>query len=219
MKKFYGIMIVLAGVMLFSGCSGKTQIEFVKENMSEITECYFYGKCDDFEITISGGQREEPYVYDGISNEKCDFSLVNATANCSGDKVAFVFTINDESFNAVLEMNMMTGTYMTDIEKSLCENDVICVKYKNTQIQLECLSSTFNIGYEKALEIATTEFSEEITNLISEDKFQGECYLKVLDKLTNNFDDRFWCFSICDRKGQHLNCIISTENGEIIAKT
>jgi len=89
----------------------------------------------------------------------------------------------------------------------------------NTQITLDCLSKDFKIDYNKAIDIGVNEFSNDITSMMQKDEFKGECYLKILDNLSNGFDSRFWCFSIVNEEGEHLNCVIDVETGEITAKT
>jgi hypothetical protein len=209
---------ILPLALLFTGC-GQNQTDIVKAQMSEITYDYFYGKCDEFEISISSGEREEPYAYDGVSQEKCDFALVVVDLNTTIEKLNMTFSINGDASSVVLEYNYKTGTHMIDLEKRLDSDDIISVKYGNTQISIDCLSNEFAINYEKAIEIGVNEFSENITNLMQSGELKAEVYLKVLDNLSNNFDKSFWCFSIVDEKGQHLNCIIDTENGNIVART
>ena len=218
MKKVLLSLGVLPVVLLFSGCS-KSQVELVKENMSEITYTYFYGKCDEFEISLSSGEREEPYVYNGKNEQMYDFGLVVAKLKTDKEKESMIFSINGDATSEVLEYNMVTGTYMLDLERSFDEGDLISVKYGNTQITLDCLSKEFKVGYDKAIDIGVNEFSEEISKMLQKDELKAECYLKILDNLSNGFDSRFWCFSIVNEEGEHLNCVIDVESGEITAKT
>ena len=204
--------------LLMTGC-GQSQYDMAISKMSEITYSYFYGKCDTFEISISSGEREEPYVYDGKSQEKCDFALVTAKINTNSEKINMTFSINGEASSQILEYNIMTGTYMVDLEQQLDADDQISVKYGNTQISVDCKSKEFAIGYQKAIEIGVNEFSEDMTKVTESGEFKAECYLKILDNISNNYDSSFWCFSIVDEKSQHLNCIIDTQTGNIVART
>ena len=218
MKKVWLSLGVLPLAFTLVGCS-KSQVEVVKEKMSEITYVYFYGKCDEFELSLSSGEREEPYVYNGKNEQMCDFGLVVAKLDCNKEKESMIFSINGNATSEVLEYNVVTGTYMIDLERQFDEDDVISVKYGNTQITLDCLSKDFNIDYNKAIDIGVNEFSNDITSMMQKDEFKGECYLKILDNLSNGFDSRFWCFSIVNEEGEHLNCVIDVETGEITAKT
>jgi len=220
MKKIWlGVGSMLIPLALCaSGCS-QSQLDRAKENISEITYNYFYGKCDDFEISISSGEREEPYVYDGKSAGKCDFALVVARINGKNEKEPITFSINGDASSQMLEYNLMTGTYMLDLEKELMAEDVISVKYGNSQITLDNLAKDFAVDYNKAIEIGVNEFSEEINGMIEKEEFKAECYLKILDNLSNGYDTRFWCFSIVNEQGEHLNCVIDIMSGEIVART
>lgn len=218
MKKKLLPLLALPCCLMLAGCS-PNYIQMTKDNMSEITESYFYGECDAFKVSISSGTREDPYVYDGVCKESCVFALVNMDLPSSRDKESVTFTINGESSSVIVEYNHVTSTYMADLEKSIAGDSVISVKYGNTEIALNQSSNNFSIDYGKAIEIGVNEFREEIVSLVQKDELKAECYLKVLDKLTNSYEDPFWCFTIVDQKGNHLNCIIDITTGEVLART
>ena len=217
MKKFL-LLGFIPCFMLLSGCSVNF-VELAKENMSEITTAYFYGKCEEFEISLSSGKREEPYVYDGKNSDVCDFSLVVMNLDSDKDSEVVTFSINGEAISQVLEFNMMTGTYMVDLEREIQEDAIISVKYGNVQINLECKSKNFTVDVNKAIEIGVNEFVEDIEKMLVKSELKAECYLKVLDNLSNGYDKCFWCFSIVDEKGNHFNAIIDTDSGKVLART
>ena len=218
MKKKLLPLIALPCCLMFAGCS-PNYIQMTKDNMSEITEVYFYGECNDYKVSLSSGQREEPYVYDGVSKESCKFALINMELSSSRDKESVTFTINGEANTVVVEYNPITSTYMADLEKVVEKESVISVKYGNTEISLNQSSNNFAVDYNKAIEIGVNEFNEEIISLVQKDELKAECYLKVLDKLTNSYEEPFWCFTVVDQKGNHLNCIIDVTTGEVLART
>lgn len=218
MKKKFLLLSILPLTILLGGCSVNYN-QIAKENMSEITDAYFYGKCDEFEISLSSGQRENPYVYDGKHNESCDFALVVMNLNSKNDKESVVFSIDGSAQSCVVEFNPITGTFMADLEKKLTQDDNVSVKFGNTQITLDCLSKDFKVDVDRAIEIGVSEFQENIENMFEKDNFKAECYLKVLDNLSNGYDKCFWCFSVVDANQNHYNVIIDTENGNILAKT
>jgi len=217
MKKYIPLF-VLPLVLILGGCS-TNYVELAKENMSEITNAYFYGKCDEFEISLSSGRREEPYIYDGKNGDICDFALVTMDLNSEKDKEIVVFSINSNAFSCVLEYNAITGTFMADLEREISEDDNISVKFENSQINLICQSKDFQVDGNKAIEIGVNEFFEDFENMIEKQELKAECYLKILDNLSNGFEKSFWCFTIVDTKGNHFNVIIDTNSGNILAKT
>lgn len=219
MKKFVlgAVCLSLPFAFLLGGCS-PNKLEVVRENISEITYDYFYGKCDEFEIAISSGEREEPYSYDGQTSPKCDFALAVVRLDSTKEREMLTFSINGDAESQIFEYNIMTGTFMYDFERRFSADDVIAVKYGNTQITLDNISKEFEIDCEKAFEIGVSTFDEEISSLFEKEDFKAECYLKILDNLSNNFDNRYWCFSIVNEEGEHLNCIIDLSSGEVVAK-
>ena len=218
MKKMLLPLLALPCCFLLGGCS-TNYIQMTKDNMSEMTTSYFYGECQDFRVSLSSGEREEPYVYDGVSKEKCEFALINIDLSSTRDKESITFTIDGQADSVVVEYNPITSTFMADLEKKVEKESVISVKYGNTEISLSQSVKDFAIDCDKAIEVGVNEFNEEISSLIQSGQFKGECYLKILDKLTNNYEDPFWCFTIVDQKGNHLNCIIDVTTGEVLAKT
>ena len=218
MKKILLPLAIAPAMFLLTGCSVSVQ-DLVKTNMSESTYSYFYGKCDEFEMSISSGEREEPYAFDGQSREKCDFALAVMKLDSKKESESVVISINGDASSYLFEYNIVTGTYMFDLEKEILEDSSISVKYGNTEISLDCLSSEFEIAYEEALAIGVNEFAEELSGMLEKNELKCECYLKVLDNMSGEYNARFWCFSICDVKGYHYNCIIDVSSGKIVART
>lgn len=216
-KKLFGLAF-LPLCMLIGGCS-PNKIEIARENLSEVTNTYFYNSCEEFSVAISSGNRENPYVYDGKSCAKVNFALVEVKMPSKKERESFVFSIDGDAFSVNLEYNFMTDSFMVDLERELHENAAINMKYGNTQISVPCVSNEFQINCERALEIGMSELAEEFDNMMVQGKFQGECYLKILDNFSKNNDERFWCFSLVNTKGEHINCVIDVNNGEVVART
>ena len=62
------------GVLLLVGCSLDVKTLSL-EHVSEKTELYFTG-VGEFKASLSSGEREDPYAYDGVKNKTVDYSLV-----------------------------------------------------------------------------------------------------------------------------------------------
>ena len=211
MKKVFVMLLFLP--MILMGCGNRDN---VRENMSEITDIYFVGECNGDYASISVGQREEPYIKDGYSQKKCDFALVclNVSTQYENMRMSAVIKINEEKHNILLEM--VGGSYMFDLERTLKSEDKISLIYGERTIDFVNKSGEFAIDQEKALEIGKQELKKQLDHYTKR-SFEAECYLRVLGKETPEFNELFWCFTVVGRDEKVYNCIFSVSDGTIIA--
>ncbi len=209
MKKV--IMLILILPLIMVGCAKQDNI---KENMSEITDLYFVGEANGDYASISVGKREEPYIKDGISQKKCDFALVclNLSNNIYENmRLSAVIKINEEKHNVLLEL--VGGSYMFDLERTLKSEDKILLSYGENTINFVNKGVEFGIDQEKALEIGQKELKTQIDHYT---KRGFEAYLRVLGKENPEFNELFWCFTLVGRDEKVYNCIFSVKDGTII---
>jgi len=221
MKKF-GILVLMLGMFgaILSGC-GKKTVEFVYENMSEKTEVYFYGETTEVYASISSGKREETYLMNGISERKVDFALlaVNFYNEALGDVINVTLKIGEKETTVSLERNSINNTYMVDLEKRLLGDESISMDYMEEHIEFANVSKDFKIGANKAIEIASKELSKFIMKEKKMSSLNSECYLRVLDKRANNFDEMFWVFTVVNIKNENYSVVISTVDGSVLSKS
>lgn len=221
MKRKIFLCFLLVGVsLMFFGC-GNNILKLVKDNMSEITEVYYYAEKQNFSVSISYGKRENEYITDGKSEDKVDFCLLSLNLKeTSKDEIKTAkIIIDDNETSLELLRNPKNGAYMVDIEKKLSGSEKIDFIFENKSTTLQALSNDFKINHNKALEIAVGELEKEINKEKSYNNLNGECYLRVLNKDVNNLTLPYWCFTVFNTKGEDFSVIISTEDGSILAKT
>lgn len=217
MKKLFVCGILGVSSLMLFGCGSQVdRLTLVQENMSEKSEVYFFSDNLNLPISIASGVREDPYGYDGESNDKCEFALIIARLDNSDNEYVTV-NIDGEEKQVLLEFNYRTGTHMADLEQTLTGNEVITVKFLDEEANLVCKSNDFKVDANQALEIGTENLSSFIDSLRSGNNFNGECYLKLLDNISGGFSDIFWLFSVYSADGEMQNVIISTENGSVLA--
>ncbi len=216
-KIILGAMIALAGIALF-GCA--STVDYVRENMSEWTKVYYYGAGENFYVTLSSGERESTYLVNGKSEENVGFALVSVVLNENeGQVIKATVSIDGEESLEELEINGLSTAYMVDLERELSGDEEIVITYNDESVTLTNLSENFSVSDEQAIEIATAELVEQITAMKSGVTLNSECYLRVLDKQANDFEEVFWCFTVVDINGQSSSVIISTTDGSVLAKT
>lgn len=221
MKKVGAVALGLLAVCLLSTGCGKETMDFVKENMSETVDVYFFGETPEVYGTISSGERELDYCVDGRSGEVTDYSLfsINFYNEVFGAVIKVNLTIDGVTSEVEMELNTLNNTYMTDLGEKLSGEEEISVEYMGENFEMENVSKDFAVGADEAIEIASNELSDAILRAKKYSNLNAECYLRVMDKRMNNFQDMFWCFTVVNVNGENFSIIISTVDGSVLAKS
>ncbi len=188
--------------------------------MSEQTDVYYFGENDKFYCSISSGKREETYLMDGRSGKNVDFALVRfdlSTPRTNKILKAKV-SIDEVEKDVELEINSLESEYLCDLCQHLSGAEKISIEFEGQKQDLQNLSKDFSVDSEKALEIASKEMGDNILKVKSYNVLNAECYLSVMDKKANNFDQIYWCFTVLNVNNESFSIIISTKDGSVLAK-
>lgn len=220
MKKLivvFSLVFILFGV---AGC-GKTINNHVEENMSEITKDFYFGENDSFYATLSVGERESSYLYNGQSTESVDFALLTLTFKNGSSLNTVEVVLNDgaNSYDVELMSDDMSVDFMADIVNLFSFGEAFTLTYNNENVELTRISDEFGIDYQEALNIACENLKEELESCKIYNNFNAECYLRVLREKENNFDNLYWCFTCLNYEGESFSIVFSTVDGEILAKS
>ena len=220
MKKLivaFSLVFILFGA---AGC-GKTINNHVKENMSEITKDFYFGENDSVYATLSVGERESSYLYNGQSTESVDFALLTLTFKNGSSLNTVEVVLNDgtNSYDVELMSDDMSVDFMADIVNLFSFGEAFTLSYNNENVELTRISDEFGIDYQEALNIACENLKEELESCKIYNNFNAECYLRVLREKENNFDNLYWCFTCLNYEGESFSIVFSTVDGEILAKS
>lgn len=220
MKKLivaFSLVFILFGV---AGC-GKTINNHVEENMSEITKDFYFGENDSVYATLSVGERESSYLYNGQSTESVDFALLTLTFKNGSSLNTVEVVLNDgaNSYDVELMSDDMSVDFMADIVNLFSFGEAFTLTYNNENVELTRISDEFGIDYQEALNIACENLKEELESCKIYNNFNAECYLRVLREKENNFDNLYWCFTCLNYEGESFSIVFSTVDGEILAKS
>ncbi len=212
-------VIIFLGVALF-GC-GTSIVTRVEKNMAERTDVYYFGVGDNFYASIASGEREKDYFINGkCDDEKVDFALltIKTTADSTKKVLSVEVVIDGEkkSFQ-LLKRPDADNTFQTDMELNLSGDEKISLMFDGENLDLENESKKFAIDSKKAIEIATVQLADKITECKKGNNLGAEGYLRVLDKKANNFDDMFWCFTVVNVEQKSYSVVISTVDGSVKA--
>ncbi len=217
MKKF--AMFLICFVCLFScgGCENKIGSKQILNNMAEITSVYYFGENEDFYCVVECGEREEPYILNGVREKVVPFALLTISffGGNDNDVLSVNLLVDEKQILVECEKNQMNGDFVCDTELELSGNEKICVSFENYSIELVAVSNDFVCDKNQIIDIVCKNFQEELSTFF---ECGCECYLKVLNGKKNGFDDFFWCFSCVNTKNKNFSAVISTTTGEIVAK-
>ena len=180
MKKTIILMIFISIFSLFlTACNSFIDIE---KNLSEKTELYFEGKNDIGETfgSISVGEREDPYMLDGVHRKMTGYSLVVIRIKDNAkQEIETQIVVNEKSQNIVLYFNPMNNSYMNDLGYKIKETDEVFLKYNNDCIKFDLTSKNFKIDDKKALNLIKKQYFDQIkAKFYENNQLKAECYLK-----------------------------------------
>lgn len=221
MKKIVVLMLICFSLFMVPfGCAINLDTA-VEKNMSEIRKNVFEGKNDDVKVTFMSGEREDPYEYDGVSEKKCDFGIFTVYFNefVGSLKVPFIATINEQKFEGVLEKHPFNESYMVDIGNVASDDAEIIISINNEPaIVLENISSSWEISWQDALELGKQYLNDELNEIISNGKFNAECYLKPITDEDFISGQYFWAFSVINTKYQRYIVVFDVNSGDLLVK-
>ncbi len=223
MKKLFIGTILVAICLVFTAC-GTDKVDLALSNLAEVRYNVFSGENDRFTATFMSGQRENPYIVNGICQERVDFGMLTIKFKTADRPMVaqYRLTVNDKEYTGNLEYNNYDGTLMVDIQQVVADDATIKLTVITDQEEISCdiapKTTNLEITWRSALEIALAECSEQYKNYISKGKLNGEVYVKIITDLNASFDTYYWYVSIVGTNGSTIGVIIDPHTGQVIAK-
>lgn len=221
MKLFF---LLICTMFIFSSCQTKYE-NWLKDNTSEIRDYLFEGFCEDFEVSLTVGQREKNYIVNGESSELVDFGVLSFVLDEDIDvdinSAKFVLFVGTKKFEGDLQENPFDHSLMADIQTNLSSANNISVNLiSNNYLRstsLNCVNANWNIKSSDIYSIISKKMKNEIKSFVKNNNFEGEVYIKIINDADKNVQDYYWYVCIIGRKGERLSAIISHKNSEILA--
>lgn len=216
MKK--NLFVYLMCTFSFFMCFGCNKNVVSEKNVSERVETYFNGVANGFKASISSGQRENPYIYNGVTAPFVDFAVLTIVCDCANASIDVQITINEKCQNIRLEVDTVTGHFLTDLETKLKEGDVVTLNYAGESLTLSCMSKDFNLSWKDSFEKGMMVFKDDLQKLCSSGTLMAEIYLRVLDNAEDEFNRIYWYFYVYAQNGTTYSCVIDPKSGEVVVK-
>ena len=213
------VIIFLCSICLL-GC--KIDIKTcVLESCSEIRSVVFEAKTNDFRVSYTSGERENPYYYDGKSQPRCDFGIITLyfSALQAYIKVPFEIDIDGRVSNGYLEKNPFNECYMLDLETKVQDSSRIKIKIDEFEyVELQNLSSNWEIDYSEAIDVGIKELKSDFESLRVKNKLNCECYIKPITEESYSGSAYFWSFSFINQKLEKKYVVFDVNSGEMLVK-
>ncbi len=215
MKKFLLVFMLAILSLSMVGCNKKVKIE---DCISEQTQIYFQASSENVNGNLCVGKREETFIYDGNHTKNVDFSLITLKFKVQPlkNEVEAKLSVNNVESDILFELNPMDHSYMVDLGYALKEDDTILLTFLDYNLKFENVSKNFGIQYDEAINIAITEFGDDLKEFYNKGSFDGECYLQIYD--FNKDNNLYWTFTVMGKNKKVLNVIIDTKDGSIYLK-
>lgn len=229
MRRCLKNIVICFFIVLFSfglaACAAKEIFEYSKANISEIRTNLFIGKTENAIVTFTSGYREEEYLIDGKSTENVPFGVITAIIlndNKFNITKNFVATINGNNYQGEFEINPYDNSLVYDIQESIEDWAIISISIILDElyetINLENISSSWNMTSLDALEIACENFKSELKKYVKENMFNMEVYIKILFDFENLDNPYFWLVSFVGTDNKDISIVLDINSGEILSK-
>ncbi len=224
-KKFALFTLLAVMICCFSAC-GKNNID-LNNHIIEKRENLFVANDNLYSVSLSTGEREKDYKFDGIVTEMVPFAVLTLTRienlPLAVDTYSYIVTINDQSYSGFLEKANNDNSYLTDLEVSITGEETINVSISFTGYtfnkNLENISSNFQVDSNAAIKIAQKELKENLNNLTNDKNVKIEVVMKIMkDFSSEELKNYYWYVGIISTNGETLGILVDANTGNIIAK-
>ena len=93
MKKFFCFVTVI--ILCFYSCACSSLVKRREGSISELRDELMVSECEKDKVTLISGKRENPFVVDGKSGDKIDFTVVTFYPNTASENARFTYSFDD----------------------------------------------------------------------------------------------------------------------------
>lgn len=220
-QKFSFLIVVMMCATLFCACDTDLTKTYIS-HIADIRTTFFEGQTENFIVTLTTGQRESPYVLDGIANPLMDFGILTIYPKSTVQNSSFTYCIEiaGEAKEGEFEKSPYDSSFAADIERQVPENAEIFVYIKDGATveisKLECVSCRFAIDSNKAVKIAIESEKQSLTEFLQNSNY--EIYVKVVADNSGEIGEKFWYVMFLREDGKEYAFIIDPNSCAVLAK-
>ena len=228
MKKFLiATLSIIIGTTGLIGLLQPTQTQLAIRNLSEVRYNLFQGKNENFNATFMTGEREEPYILNGVADNLVDFGVITVnfltdTSSLMGAPT-YKLTIGEEFYEGNLEQDPYKKNYVADIGVKVPDNSQVYLLVEwdtlYQTVKLDPISVDWQVNWEQALDIAVKKIGEQqFNNLIKEGKLLAEVQVQIIADLSGTIGDYYWYVNIYGKNGSILSLVIDPNTGTVVSE-
>ena len=210
-KKILALGMLGLGLVGLTACGKQTNIN-LDNLVIEQRENLFVAQDSLYQVSYSGGMREQDYAFDGVKTEMVPFGIVTFNR----------LNFDGVEYTGTLENDQIENSYSIDLGVNALNTSTINVKIDFTGYsfnqELSNVSSEFAVDQASALKIANNELSSQLKNIVT-DSNKVEVVQKIVrDYATPEVSNYYWYVGAVSTNGETLGVLIDANSGEILAK-
>lgn len=216
------ICIIVFCIFAF-GCT-QSLYGMAESNISEYRKNLFIGSDDNIVASLTSGQREDNYLYDGKPGKLVDFGMltVKYTGTTPEYLPSYTLTIDGQEYTGTMQFNTINGTFAADIGKQIKDNADVYLRLHSDlgdeQLSMPCVSCNFKIDYNSAFKIAVDQMKDVINSKIDDSGIlNGEFFIKIIGDRQVDVNNIYWYVLFVGTDGTSNACVIDTQSGAVIS--
>ncbi len=219
MKKTYVILITVMLAIVACGC--ESAMEKREASLSELRDEVLVGGDENVTITLNSGNRENPYVIDGLpSSERTDFSVITVDGSFNGEEeLGYVLRVGEQSYEGKLQKHPFKNSYSTELAVRSPSTVTITLSGANFagNYELKSVITDATISANEALEIAEERLKNSIKRMTVDGRLNAEVYVRLLKNPISASGGYFWYVAYVPEKYSVYAVLIHSETREIAA--
>ncbi len=205
--------------ILFCGCG--SSLEKYDYGISEIRDNLFAAENADYKITAVSGKREDPYIFDGVSNDKRDFTVITVTPESFASDLSYRYKaeIDGAVYEGDLLPHPFNASLSVDIPVAAKANFTLSVIAGSGEQTFEMKNSVDGelISAEKAFKIALGKMKDDIKQFRERGKFNCEIYVRLMPNPIDGSGGYFWYVAFMSADKRTVAVLLRGDTGAVAA--
>ncbi len=218
---FIFLLLILA--VSYYEAENISTLKKMENSYADLTENLFLADFEDFEVSLSSGYREDPYVRDGSAGFPVEFGVLSLIPKnpdfVINEMPSFLLNLNGSEYDGSFEKYPFRYRFASDIKVKMTDSAklkvTIFIDGKSYEKTLTNVSKDWETSFTEALKIFSEYYEKEI-NENYDNKLNAEIYLLIIYDNSLLEEGYFWSASMytTSKKWHHL--IIDTDSNEIL---
>lgn len=198
--------------LIITAATGCSNLERDMDRVSELRDEVFIAQTEHVRVTLITGVREEPFVTDGISGDKKDFSVLTVVPADASSLESYTCRLKADglTFEDELKKHPLKNSWSIEFDariKTECAVTLSSENYAET-VMLESVKTSDFISAEKAYAVAATELG----------KPSGEIYIRLIENPLTSSGGYYWYVAFAGENYALKAVLLDPRTGEVAAR-